>query len=69
MHCKRDDRSFGVPAKEMLDDRKSVFLLNWTYVVAFRRLTLRFRLTPPPPPCPEFAFLRWSHFLERSPYI
>ena len=63
--CKRDDRSFRVPAKEKLDDRK-VFSLNLTYVVAFHRLNRHFG---PTSGCPQFAFLRWSQFQECTLYI
>ena len=50
--CKRDDLSFGVHAKEKLDDWK-VFSLNLTYVVAFHRLNRHFGLT---------SSVRNSHF-------
>ena len=46
--CKRDDCSFGVPAKEKLDNQKSVFRSIWHnyYVVAFRRLNRRLGRPP-----------------------
>ena len=51
--CKHDDRSFGVPTKEKLDNQKKCFSLNFTYVVAFCRLDRRFG--------PTFS-VRNSHF-------
>ena len=40
---KCDDRSFGDPAKEKLDDqKKKCFSLNLMYVVTFRRFNHRF---------------------------
>ena len=52
--------------KGKLSNQKSVFRCNWTHVVAFCRLNRRFWADLR---CPQFAFLRWSHFQERTPYI
>ena len=63
--CKRDDRSFGVPVKEKLDDRKIFFVESdvcgrFSQVKSALWADLR---------CPQFAFLRWSQFQERTPDI
>ena len=63
--CKQDDRSFGVPAKEKLDNQKVIFAEvdvcgRFSQVESTLWADLR---------CPQFAFLRWSHFQERTPYI
>ena len=53
--CKRDDRSFGRPAKEKLDDWKSVFRSIWRVWSLFAGWINA--LGWPPDRCPQFTFL------------
>ena len=62
---KRDDRSFGVPAKEKLDYRK-VFFPESDVCGRFSQVKSALWADLQ---CPQFAFLRWSQFQERTPYI
>ena len=65
--CKRDHRLSGVPARETLDDRKSVF--NFAQFDVFGRFSQVESKLWADTQCPQFAFLRWSHFQEHTPYI
>ena len=65
--CKRrdDERLSGVPVREKLDDRK-VFFAQFDVCGCFSQVDSKLWADLW---CSQFAFLRWSHFQERTPYI